>query len=58
MLLYGAASAALGLGYGLALPTVQAHAVNVSESEVRPRVLMIGGLVCQATNLGFLLIAG
>ncbi len=56
--LYGAASAALGLGYGLALPTVQAHAVNVSEDEVRPRVLPIGGLLFQAANLGFPLIAG
>lgn len=57
-LLYGAASAALGLGYGLALPTVQAHAVNVSEDAVRPRVLPIGGLLFQAANLGFPLIAG
>jgi hypothetical protein len=57
-LLYDAASAALGLGYGLALPTVQAHTVNVSESEVQPRVSLIGGLFFQAADLGFPLIAG
>ena len=57
-LLYDAASAALGFGYGLALPTVQAHAVNVSESEERSRVLPIEGLLFQAANLGLPLIAG
>jgi MFS family permease len=57
-LVYGAASGALGLGYGLALPTVQAHAVNVSEETVRSRILPIAGLVFQAAILGFPLIAG
>jgi MFS family permease len=57
-LVYGVASGALGLGYGLALPTVQAHAVNVSEVLVRPRILPIAGLVFQAAILGFPLIAG
>ena len=57
-LVYGAASGALGLGYGLALPTVQAHAVNVSEETVRSRILPISGLVFQAAILGFPLIAG
>jgi MFS family permease len=33
-LLYGAASALVGLGYGLALPSVQAQAVNVSEEAI------------------------
>ena len=47
---YGAASAALGLGYGLALPTVQAQAVNVSEEAVRPRVLPLAGLLFQAAD--------
>jgi MFS family permease len=55
---YGVASGALGLSYGLALPTVQAHAVNVSEDTVRPRILPIAGLVFQAAILGFPLIAG
>jgi hypothetical protein len=44
-LLYGAASAVLGLGYGLALPSVPAQAVNVSEEAVRPRVLPMAGLM-------------
>jgi MFS family permease len=57
-LLYGAASALLGLGYGLGLPSVQARAVNVSEEAVRPRVLPIGGLLFQAAILGFPLFAG
>ena len=57
-LLYGAASALLGLGYGLALPSVQAQAVNVSEESVRSRVLPMTGLLFQAAILGFPLIAG
>lgn len=57
-LLYGAASALLGLGYGLGLPSVQARAVNVSEEAVRPRVLAMGGLLFQAAILGFPLFAG
>jgi MFS family permease len=57
-LLYGAASALLGLGYGLALPSVQAQAVNVSEEAVRPRVLPMAGLLFQAAILGFPLFAG
>jgi MFS family permease len=57
-LLYGAASALLGLGYGLALPSVQAQAVNVSEEVVRPRVLPMAGLLFQAAILGFPLFAG
>jgi MFS family permease len=52
------ASALLGLGYGLALPSVQAQAVNVSEEPVRPRVLPIAGLLFQAAILGFPLVAG
>lgn len=57
-LLYGAASAFVGLGYGLALPSVQAQAVNVSEDAVRPRVLPLAGLLFQAAILGFPLLAG
>jgi MFS family permease len=56
--IYGLASTLLGLGYGLALPSVQAQAVNVSEEAVRPRVLPIAGLLFQAAILGFPLIAG
>jgi len=58
VLLYGAASALVGLGYGLALPGVQAQAVNVSEDTVRPRVLPLAGLLFQAAILGFPLLAG
>ncbi len=57
-LVYAVASAALGLGYGLALPTVQAQAVNISEESVRSRVLPIAGLLFQAAILGFPLLAG
>ncbi|MGH3146450.1 MAG: MFS transporter [Rubrobacter sp.] len=57
-LLYGAASALVGLGYGLALPSVQAQAVNVSESALRPRVLPLAGMLFQAAILGFPLVAG
>jgi MFS family permease len=57
-LLYGMASTFVGLGYGLALPSVQAQAVNVSDETVRPRVLPLAGLLFQAAILGFPLIAG
>jgi MFS family permease len=56
--LYGAASAFVGLGYGLALPSVQAQAVNVSDEEVRARVLPLAGLLFQAAVLAFPLAAG
>ena len=58
VLFYGAASALLGLGYGLALPSVQAQAVNVSEEAVRTRVLPMAGLMFQAAILGFPIFAG
>jgi Na+/melibiose symporter-like transporter len=44
-LLYGIASAFVGLGYGLALPSVQAQAVNVSAETVRPRVLPLAAVL-------------
>jgi MFS family permease len=58
VLLYGAASSLLGLGYGLALPSAQAQAVNVSEESVRPRVLPMAGLLFQGAILGFPVVAG
>ncbi|MDQ5809272.1 MAG: MFS transporter [Actinomycetota bacterium] len=58
VLIYGLASGLLGLGYGLALPSAQAQAVNVSEESVRPRVLPVAGLLFQAAILGFPLVAG
>ena len=58
VVLYGAVSALVGLGYGLALPSVQAQAVNVSDAEVRPRVLPLAGLLFQAAILAFPLAAG
>jgi MFS family permease len=57
-LLYGISSAFLGLGYGLALPSVQAQAVNVSEEQVRPRVLPMAGMLFEGAILGFPLVAG
>lgn len=56
--LYVAAAAVLGLGYGLALPAVQAQAVNLSEAAVRPRVLPLAGLLFQGAVLAFPLAAG
>ena len=53
-LLYGMASAFVGLGYGLALLSVQAQAVNVSEEVVRPRVLPLAGLLSRRRFLGSL----
>lgn len=58
VLLYAMASGFVGLGYGLALPGVQAQAVNVSEETLRPRVLPLAGLLFQAAILGFPLVAG
>jgi MFS family permease len=57
-LFYGISSALLGLGYGLALPSVQAQAVNVSEEQVRPRVLPMAGMLFEGAILGFPLVAG
>ena len=56
--LYGLASAAVGIGYGLALPSAQAQAVNVSEEFVRPRVLPLAGLLFETMILAFPLLAG
>jgi MFS family permease len=55
---YGVSSALLGLGYGLALPVVQAQAVNVSEEQVRTRVLPMAGMLFEGAILGFPLVAG
>ncbi|MBA3490954.1 MAG: MFS transporter [Rubrobacteraceae bacterium] len=55
---YGISSAFLGLGYGLALPGVQAQAVNVSEEQVRQRVLPMAGMLFEGAILGFPLVAG
>ncbi len=55
---YGISSSFLGLGYGLALPGVQAQAVNVSEEQVRPRVLPMAGMLFEGAILGFPLVAG
>jgi MFS family permease len=57
-LFYGISSAFLGLGYGLALPGVQAQAVNVSEEQVRPRVLPMAGMLFEGAIFGFPLVAG
>jgi MFS family permease len=57
-LFYGVSSAFLGLGYGLALPSVQAQAVNVSEEQVRPRVLPMAGMLFEGAIFGFPLVAG
>jgi MFS family permease len=56
--IYGLASASVGICYGLALPTVQAQAVNVSEESIRPRVLPLAGLLFETMILAFPLLAG
>lgn len=56
--LYAVSSVLLGMGYGLALPAVQAEAVNVSPERLRPRVLPLAGLVFQAGILLFPLVVG
>jgi MFS family permease len=58
VLFYGVSSVFLGLGYGLALPGVQAQAVNVSEEQVRTRVLPMAGMLFESAILGFPLVAG
>ena len=58
VLFYGVSSVFLGLGYGLALPGVQAQAVNVSEEQVRTRVLPMAGMLFEGAILGFPLVAG
>ena len=55
---YGLASASVGIGYGLALPAVQAQAVNVSEESIRKRVLPLAGLLFETMILAFPLLAG
>jgi MFS family permease len=57
-LVYGLSAVALGVGYGVALPSIQAQAVNVSEDGLRPRVLPIAGLVFETAILAFPLAAG
>jgi predicted MFS family arabinose efflux permease len=58
VIFYGVSSVFLGLGYGLALPGVQAQAVNVSEEQVRTRVLPMAGMLFEGAILGFPLVAG
>jgi MFS family permease len=56
--IYGLASASVGICYGLALPVIQAQAVNVSEESIRPRVLPLAGLLFETMILAFPLLAG
>ncbi|MEV4619895.1 MFS transporter [Asanoa sp. NPDC049573] len=55
---YAAASAVLGGAYGLALPAIQARAVNVAPPADRPRMLPLAGLLFQLVILAFPLVAG
>jgi MFS family permease len=57
-LLYGVASVALGVTYGLTLPAVQAGAVNASAEQYRPRMLPLVGLMFEVAILAFPLAAG
>ncbi len=57
-ILYAAASATLGLGYGIGLPAAQAQVVNASDQALRPRALPVAGLLFEAAVLSFPLIAG
>ena len=56
--IYAAASAATGVGYGLALPLLQAQAVALSDPDVRSRVLPLAGLLFETAILAFPALAG
>jgi predicted MFS family arabinose efflux permease len=56
--IYGLASAGVGIGYGLSLPILQAQAVARSSHDVRPRVLPLGGLLFETAVLAFPALAG
>lgn len=56
--IYAAASAATGVGYGLALPLLQAQAVALSAPDVRSRVLPLAGLLFETAILTFPAVAG
>lgn len=55
---YGVASAMLGITYGLTLPAAQARAVNLGPAELRARMLPLAGLVFETTVLVFPLVSG
>jgi MFS family permease len=55
---YAAASALLGGAYGLALPAMQARAVNFAPPAARSRMLPLAGLLFQVVILAFPLVAG
>lgn len=56
--IYAVASAATGVGYGLALPLLQAQAVALSAPDVRSRVLPLAGLLFETAILAFPALAG
>jgi MFS family permease len=56
--LYGLASVATGVGYGLALPLLQAQTVNLSSRALRPRMLPLAGLLFSSAIVTFPLVAG
>lgn len=56
--IYGVASVLLGITYGLALPLIQANAVNLSTPQLRPRMLPLAGLLFQTAILAFPFAAG
>jgi MFS family permease len=57
-IVYAAASVATGVGYGLALPLLQAQAVALSAPDVRSRVLPLAGLLFETAILAFPAVAG
>jgi predicted MFS family arabinose efflux permease len=56
--LYGVASVALGVTYGLTLPALQGGAVNASADNNRLRILPIAGLLFEVAILAFPLASG
>jgi MFS family permease len=56
--MYAAASAATGIGYGLALPLLQSQAVALSPPRVRGRALPVAGLLFETAVLAFPAVAG
>jgi MFS family permease len=57
-ILYGVVSVLLGITYGMALPALQARAVNLADPPQRPKLLPLAGLLFETAILAFPLAAG
>ena len=57
-ILYCVLSVLLGITYGMALPALQARAVNLAAPDQRPKLLPLAGLLFEVAILVFPLVAG